>query len=117
MTNLLVMLKIDLKKLRAKSQKCLPKLDSRPKRFHSFLCLDGKEITSLKKPQTWTGTKDSKSNQRKKKLKDGLFLMLLTMSSPSQKDQPRSHSECLSLVSTKSKVLVMSSLDVSNKVP
>merc|ERR1712217_848745 len=39
-----------------------------------------------------------------------------TTSSTSQSDQPRSHSECLSQVFTRSRVLVMSSLDVLNKV-
>merc|ERR1711953_655585 len=32
-----------------------------------------KEITSLKNHKTWTGTKDSKSSQRRKKLKEKLF--------------------------------------------
>merc|ERR1712156_317497 len=62
------------------------------------------------------GGRASKSSQRRRKLKELPSLTRSTTLSTSQSDQPRSHSECLSLVSTRSRVLVMLSLDVSNKV-
>merc|ERR1712117_704294 len=77
---------------------------------------DSRETTSSTSQRTCHGGRASKSSQRRKKLKESPFWMLSTTSSTSQSDQPRSHSECLSLVYTRSRVLVMSSLDVSNKV-
>merc|ERR1711972_1205932 len=68
--------KTDSRKLIRKSRRCLPRLVSKPRRSHSFQCPDSKETASLKNLPTWTGTKDSKSSQKRKKLKEKLFLML-----------------------------------------
>merc|ERR1719270_2139204 len=56
--NLLVTPKTDTKKSNPKSPKCLPRLVSKPRRSHSFLCPDGKEITCAKLPITCLGTLD-----------------------------------------------------------
>merc|ERR1719285_1257307 len=69
--------KTDSRKLTRKSRRCLPRLVSKPRRSHSSQCPDSKEITSLKNHKTWTGTKDSKSSQRRKKLKEKLFSIVM----------------------------------------
>merc|ERR1719494_616718 len=64
---------------------------------------------------TCHGGRASKSSQRRRKSQESPSLTRSTTLSMSQSDQPRSHFECLSQVCTRSRVLVMLSLDVSNK--
>merc|ERR1719411_5351 len=51
--------RLDSRRLRGKSRKCLPRLDSRPRRSHSSPCPDSRVTTSLKNLNTCLGTRAS----------------------------------------------------------
>jgi len=105
------------KEIKSEVSKMLTKIGFKTKKI-PFIPMSGWQGDNLvDKTTNMDWYKGFKVKPKKKEVTGWTLVDALTMSSPSQKDHPRSHSECLSLVSTKLKVLVMSSLDVLNKVP